>query len=192
MSTENAQDKGMSSAGLMAKAISDLELLHSTHSTDDCRFGRPYPDSDATVDRPKLARSAIEAIKIVLDRETEKKKEEQPPFDEETIQKLQEIRRANEAIRACAQILNEHGSNAGLPTRPGVFIRLEANQEMGLTFAIEACANKIAEEMNTYFEDLGVYWLDDICPEVTAQAQAADELQKGEITFDEFESRVNH
>ena len=117
---------------------------------------------------------------------------EAKPFDEKTIQKLQEIRRANEAIKTCAESLNEHGSNEGLPTGPCVFIRLEASQEMGLTFAIEACAKKIAEEMNTYFEDLGVYWLDDICPEVTAQAQAADKLQKGEITFDEFESRVNH
>ena len=86
MATENAQDKGMSSAGLMAKAISDLELLHSTHWTDDCRFGRPYPDNDATVDRPKLAGSAIEAIKIVLDRETEKKKEKQPSFLTDTQQ----------------------------------------------------------------------------------------------------------
>ncbi len=30
MATENAQDKGMSSAGLMAKVICDLELFHCT------------------------------------------------------------------------------------------------------------------------------------------------------------------
>ena len=89
MATENAQviydvgnslDKDMSSVGLMVKAISDLELLNLTHRTDDCQFGQPYPDHDVTVDRPKLARYAIEAIKIVLDRETEKKKEKQPSF----------------------------------------------------------------------------------------------------------------
>ncbi len=95
MATENAQNKGMSSAGLMAKAISDLELLHSTHWSDDCRFGRPYPDNDATVDRPKLARSAIEAIKIVLDRETGKKKEKPPSFltDNNPEQTLENVRR---------------------------------------------------------------------------------------------------
>ena len=100
------------------------------------------------------------------------------------------FRRANEAIQACAQILNEHGSNAGLPTGPGVFLRLEVNQEMGLTFAIEACARKIAEEMNDHFQDLGVNWLDDICPEVTAEAQSAAELQYGEITLADFEKRA--
>ncbi len=97
MATENVQDKGMSSAGLMAKAISDLELLHRTHWTDDCRFGRPYPDNDATVDRPKLARSAIEAIKIVLDRETGKKKEKPLPFLTDVVagpgQTLENVRR---------------------------------------------------------------------------------------------------
>ena len=192
MATENAQDKGMSSAGLMAKAISDLKLLHSTHWTDDCRFGRPYPDNDATVDRPKLARSAIEAIKIVLDRETGKKKEVQP-LDEQTIQMLQDMRRANAAIGACAEILSEHISNAGsLPGSPSVFIRLDPNQEAGLIFAIEACSNKIRREFDDYLEELGVYWLDEFSPDINRQVQAVDELQNGKITFDEFESRVNH
>ncbi len=118
---------------------------------------------------------------------------EMTQFDKQTISKLQEIRRANEAIKTCAEILNEHGSNQGsIPGDPCVFIRLEPSQEMGLTFAIEACAKKIAEEMDSYFEDLGVNWLDDICPKVTEEAQAHAELISGEITFDEFESRVNH
>ncbi len=104
MATENAQviydvgnslDKDMSSVGLMVKAISDLELLNLTHRTDDCQFGQPYPDHDVTVDRPKLARYAIEAIKIVLDRETEKKKEKQPSFltDDNPEQTLENVRR---------------------------------------------------------------------------------------------------
>ena len=104
MATENAQviydvgnslHKSMTSAGLMAKAISDLELLHSTQWTDDCRFGRPYPDNDVTVDRPKLAGSAIDAIKIVLDRETGEKKEDRPPFltDNNPAQTLENVRR---------------------------------------------------------------------------------------------------
>ena len=112
-------------------------------------------------------------------------------FDERTIQKLQEIRRANEAIKACAEILNEHGSNDGIPAGPRVFIRFEASQVMGLTFAIEACANKIADEMNSYFEELGVNWSDDICPKVTEEAQAHAEMQSGDITYAEFEKRVS-
>jgi len=118
---------------------------------------------------------------------------EKTQFDEETIQKLQEIRRANEAIKACAEILNEHGSNSGsIPAGPSVFIRVNPAQVMGLTFAIEACARKIAAEMNSYFEDLGVNWLDDFSPKLNREAQAVDELHNGEITFDEFESRVSH
>ncbi len=112
-------------------------------------------------------------------------------LDEKTIEKLQEIRRANEAIKACAEILNEHGSNDGLPAGPRVFIRFEPNQVMGLTYAIEACANKIAGEMNSYFEDLGVNWLDDICPKVTKEAQARAEMQSGDITYAEYQKRVD-
>ncbi len=101
---------------------------------------------------------------------------ESKQLDEKTIQKLQEIRRANEAIKACAEILNEHGSNDGsIPSVPCVFIRVNAAQEMGLTFAIEACANKIAGEMNSYFEGFGVNWLDEICPNTTKEAQAMAE-----------------
>ena len=48
---------------------------------------------------------------------------ESKQLDEKTIQKLQEIRRANEAIKACAEILNEHGANDGsIPAGPRVFI----------------------------------------------------------------------
>ena len=46
---------------------------------------------------------------------------------------------------------------------------------MGLTFAIEACRNEIASEMNSYFEGLGVNWLDEICPKTTKEAQAMAE-----------------
>ncbi len=118
---------------------------------------------------------------------------EKTQFDEETIQKLQEIRRANEAIKACAEILNEHGANqASVPSGPRVFIRVSPFQETGLIFAIEACARKIADEMDSYFEDLGVNWLDEISPKLNREAQAVDELHNGDITFDEFESRVSH
>ena len=117
---------------------------------------------------------------------------EKTQFDKQTISRLQEIRRANAAIKACAEILNEHSANqASVPSGPQVFIRIDPSQEMGLTFAIEACARKIAEDMDAYFEGLGVNWLDDICPEVTAEAQAQAEMQSGDVTYADFEKRVS-
>ncbi len=114
-------------------------------------------------------------------------------LSEETIQGLQDMRRANTAIGACAEILSEHISNAGsIPSGPSVFIRLGPNQEAGLIYAIEACSNRIRREFDDYLEELGVYWQDEFSPDINRQARAADELQKGEITFNEFESRVNH
>ena len=118
---------------------------------------------------------------------------EKTQFDQQTISKLQEIRRANAAIKACAEILNEHSANqASVPGGPQVFIRIEPSQEMGLTFAIEACARKIAEDMDAYFEGLGVNWLDGICPEVTAEAKAIDDLRNARITMEELEQRTDH
>jgi len=114
-------------------------------------------------------------------------------FDEETIRRLQEIRRANEAIVTCAEILCEHGSNDGsIPSGPSVFIRLDPNQVMGLNFAIEACSRHIKSEFDDHLEELGVFWSKEFSPELNRQAEAVDELHNGEITFDEFESRVNH
>jgi len=114
-------------------------------------------------------------------------------LDEETIRRLQDIRRANEAIRACVQILCEHCSNDGsIPSGPSVFIRLGPNQEMGLNFAIEACSKHIKSEFDDYLEELGVFWSEEFSPDLNRQVQAVDELHNGEITFDEFESRVNH
>ena len=103
------------------------------------------------------------------------------------------MRRANAAIGACVEILNEHGCNSGsVPNGRCVFIRLDPNQEAGLIYAIEACTKKISDEFDNYLEELGVYWLDEFCPNLNRQAEAADELYNGEITFDEFELRVNH
>ncbi len=112
---------------------------------------------------------------------------------DETIRRLQDMRRANEAICACVEILNEHGSNDGsIPTGPSVFVRLDPNQEMGLNFAIEACSRHIKNEFDDYLEELGVFWSEDFSPDLNRQAQAVDALHNGEITFDEFESRLSH
>ena len=47
---------------------------------------------------------------------------------ESELSDLRTIRRASMAIRSCAEILNEHGANAGIPGSPCVFIRLEVDQ----------------------------------------------------------------
>ena len=113
-------------------------------------------------------------------------------FDEETIQKLQEIRRANQAIKSCAEILNENLANeASVPAGPAVFIRIGPSQEAGLIFAIEACARKISDEMDSYFEDRGVCWMDEFSPDVNREAEAAQDLHSGEVTYAEFEKRVS-
>ena len=113
-------------------------------------------------------------------------------LSEKTIWMLQQVRRANSAIIGCIEILNEDGVNEpSVPSGPSVFIRLEPHQEMGLHYAIEACSRDIARIFNEHLEDLGVEWLDDICPKVTNEAQAHAEMQSGDITYAEFEKRVS-
>ena len=114
-------------------------------------------------------------------------------LSEKTIWMLQQVRRANAGIIGCIEILNEDGINEpSIPGNPEVFIRLESRQRMGLEFAIEACSRDIARIFDDHLEDLGVEWLDDICPKVTKEAQAVAEMQSGDITYAEFESRANH
>ena len=113
-------------------------------------------------------------------------------LNEKTIWMLQQVRRANSAITGCIEILNEDGVNEpSIPSGPSVFIRLEPHQEMGLHYAIEACSRDIARIFNEHLEDLGVEWLDDICPKVTNEAHAHAEMQSGDITYAEFEKRVS-
>ncbi len=110
----------------------------------------------------------------------------------ETVSRLQRIRRVNAGIRGCIEILNEHGANEpSIPSGAKVFIRLEGQQEMGLLYAIEACSRTISDELDNRLEDdFDVYWLDQICPEVTAEAQAHAEMMNGDITYAEFEKRA--
>ena len=113
-------------------------------------------------------------------------------LSEQTIWLLQQVRRANAGITGCIEILNEDGVNEpSIPGKPEVFIRLETHQRMGLEFAIEACSRDIARIFDDHLEDLGVEWLDDVCPKVTEEAQAVAEMQSGDITYAEFEKRVS-
>ena len=113
-------------------------------------------------------------------------------LSEKTIWMLQQVRRANAGIIGCIEILNEDGINEpSIPGGPTVFIRLECHQRMGLEFAIEACSRDIARIFDNHLEDLGVEWLDDICPKVTEEAQAVAEMQSGDITYAEFEKKMD-
>ncbi len=38
---------------------------------------------------------------------------------------------------------------------------------------------------------IGVEWLDDICPKVTAEAQASVEMRSGDITYAEYEKKLD-
>ncbi len=108
-------------------------------------------------------------------------------LSEKTIWMLQQIRRANAAIIGCIEILNEDGVNEGCGIgRPKVFILLEAHQKMGLEYAIEACSRDIARIFNGHLEDIGVGWLDEICPEVTEEAQARAERLNGKNMHSKF------
>jgi hypothetical protein len=62
---------------------------------------------------------------------------------------------------------------------------------MGLHYAIEACSRDIARTFDERLEGIGVNWLNDICPKVTEEAQAHAELTSGDITFAEYQTRVD-
>ncbi len=113
-------------------------------------------------------------------------------LSEKTIWMLQNMRRANAAIIGCIEIINEHDVNKECGAyNPGVFIQLEPHQEMGLHFAIDACSRDIARIFDEHLEEIGVEWLDEICPKVTAEAKAHAEMLNGDITYAEYEKKLD-
>ena len=108
-------------------------------------------------------------------------------YDERTVRELQKVRRANNGILGCVRILNEHHANGGsIPGRKGVFIRLDAQQESGLTFAMEACADMIDGLFEEYFEDRGVWWNEEHLPKIREQSESMDSYLNGETSFEQF------
>ncbi len=113
-------------------------------------------------------------------------------LSEKTIWLLQQVRRANAGIIGCIEILNEHDVNKECGAdNPGVFIQLEVHQETGLHYAIEACSRDITRIFDEHLEEIGVNWLDEICPKATEVAQAHAKMQSGEITYAEYQKRVD-
>ena len=73
---------------------------------------------------------------------------------------------------------------------PGPFIRLEVDHEMGILFAIEACSDVVADLFNGPLEEAGVGWMDEWLPELGKEAVAQDQLQRGEINFEQFKEEL--
>ena len=112
-------------------------------------------------------------------------------LDRGAISKLQDIRRANNAILGCSQILHEHDVlKECTPGRLGAYLQLTPQQACGLMFAIEACARFTDELFTNYLEGLGVGWTDEHLPEVRKEAEARDQLIRREIGFDEYKDRL--
>ncbi len=113
-------------------------------------------------------------------------------FDDRTIEELQRVRRANNAVLGCARILNEHNSHDGsIPGRLGVFLRLDAEQEGSLVFAIETCSRFVDELFESYFDDRGVAWDREHLPDIRIEAEAHAAMQAGEISYPEYEKIVD-
>ena len=113
-------------------------------------------------------------------------------LDENVISELQKIRRANNAILGCAQILNENMVlKACIPGRLGAYLQVTPQQECALIFAIEACSRFTDDLFTNYLEDLGVNWDDEHLPEVRKEAEAHAEMISGKITYVEYERKLN-
>ncbi len=57
-----------------------------------------------------------------------------------------------------------------------MFIRLTVMEACRVLFAIEACAQGIADEMNGFIEKFGVNWHDEHLPQITKEARNLNEL----------------
>lgn len=83
-------------------------------------------------------------------------------FSAELISLLQQIRRANEGITACSQILAEDIHNqAGRPVNSREYLRINKQQVHGLLYAIDACCSNINDAFENNLEDRGVGWRED-------------------------------
>ena len=113
-------------------------------------------------------------------------------FDDRTIEELQKIRRASNAITACIEILNEHSiMKECVPVGPGPCILLNAQQEGGLIHAIEACSRSIDETFDEDLEKLGVGCNNEWMPKKRKEAEAHMAMQRGEISYDEYSKVVD-
>ena len=90
--------------------------------------------------------------------------------------KLQDIMRYCRYSILSRSSLPKQRQQGLLPGEPSVFIRLTAMEEFRVLFAIEVCAQRIADEMYGHFEKFGVNWHDEHLPQTTKEARNLNEL----------------
>lgn len=71
-------------------------------------------------------------------------------------------------------------------------MRLDAQQEGSLVFAIEACSQVVDDLFESYFEPRGVNWDREHLPDIRIEAEAHAAMQAGEISYPEYEKRVGN
>ena len=106
---------------------------------------------------------------------------------EETIRDLQKMRRANNGMRGCAEILIQHSVNKeSVKTYPCANIVLTVQQEAGLHYVIEACAGLIDKLFYDIEDDLNIEWTEDHLPEVREEAESLGAYLSGKTSFEQF------
>ena len=106
---------------------------------------------------------------------------------ENRICKLQQIRRANNGMRGCAEILIQHSVNKeSVNTSPGANVVLTVQQVAGLHYVIEACADMIDGLFYDLEDELEIQWTEEHLPKVREEAESAGAFQRGEINFEQF------
>ena len=104
---------------------------------------------------------------------------------EDTIRSLQKIRRANNGMRGCAEILIQHSVNKeSVRPYPGANIVLTVQQALGLNYVIEACADMIDKLFYDLEDELNIEWSEDHMPEVRQEAESMEAYLSGKTSFD--------
>ncbi len=107
--------------------------------------------------------------------------------DDNTVGYLQQIRRTNNGIRGCAELLIEHSVNKeSVRTSPGANIVLTVQQEAGLHYVIEACADLIDKLFYDIEDDLNIGWNEEHLPEIRVQAESMESYFEGRTSFEQF------
>jgi hypothetical protein len=95
-------------------------------------------------------------------------------------------------MRGCAEILIQHSENReSVNTRPGANVVLTVQQESGLHYVIEACADMIDKLFYDLEDELEIEWTEEHLPEVRKEAEANLAMKRGEISYDEFSKVVD-
>ena len=82
--------------------------------------------------------------------------EETKDIRQDLRESIEDVRRANHAIRACIRLLAEDSVNQGSQAEgPRPFIRFDIETQYGLMLAVEACSKKISNRLDDLEENKG-------------------------------------